>query len=247
MVAGRIQPWRAKDRPHDGLWVFASQMNKAQDRAELRRKFYVALTRVRDRLILTGSPGNAATFDEESGEFAVRFAPDARTMGRMLIEGLRRASWNAGDGAAPWLTESDALSTELGTFKPKREQTPFNPAFLLDNTPLGEFGVAGLRLYHHRCALNRINLHLHSNVRVFERIFQQVLPGRPHHLSSFGGGKHQRRRHHLDGLTIVSEYWLEHIKGWSPNRSCFLFPKGTRARGTMARTNRIWADDAPCS
>ena len=33
-------------------------MNKAQDKAELRRKFYVALTRVKDRLIITGSPGN---------------------------------------------------------------------------------------------------------------------------------------------------------------------------------------------
>ena len=39
VLAGRIQPWRANDRPQDGLWAFAAEMNKAQDKAELRRKF----------------------------------------------------------------------------------------------------------------------------------------------------------------------------------------------------------------
>ena len=91
VLAGRIQPWRAKDRPEDGLWAFAAEMNKAQDKAELRRKFYVALTRVKDRLIITGSPGNRSTFDEESGTLSVRFAPDPRTMGRMFIEGASKS------------------------------------------------------------------------------------------------------------------------------------------------------------
>jgi len=230
VVAGRIQPWRAKDRPHDGLWVFASQMNKAQDRAELRRKFYVALTRVRDRLILTGSPGNAATFDEESGEFAVRFAPDARTMGRMLIEGLRRASWNAGDGAAPWLTESDALSTELGTFKPKREQTPFNPAFLLDNTPLGEFGVAGLRLYHHPlCFESNQPPSAQQRARLLEAHLSAGATrttSPPLRLSveeNINGAAH-----HLDGTyDCQRKYWLEHIKGWSTEP--FMLPLSQKA------------------
>ena len=75
VLAGRIQPWRAKDRPEDGLWAFAAEMNKAQDKAELRRKFYVALTRVKDRLIITGSPGNVNSSMKRSGRFRSALLP----------------------------------------------------------------------------------------------------------------------------------------------------------------------------
>ena len=38
VLAGRIQPWRANDRPQDGLWAFAAEMNKAQDKARVAKK-----------------------------------------------------------------------------------------------------------------------------------------------------------------------------------------------------------------
>ena len=235
VVAGRIQPWRAKERPQDGLWVFASQMNKAQDRAELRRKFYVALTRVKDRLILTGAPGNASTFDEETGEFAVRFAPDSRTMGRMLVEGLRRASWKAGDGAAPWLTQKDLEATELGTlFKPARSQTAVNPAHLLSNTPLGEDGVHGLRLYHHPSCFDTVQPpSAQQRARALRRIFQPTAQRCPSH-------RHQAwlwRKTFAGQHTIWTarydcqrKYWLEHIKGWSTEPFELPNPKPTSTR-----------------
>ena len=218
VVAGRIQPWRAKERPQDGLWVFASQMNKAQDRAELRRKFYVALTRVKDRLILTGAPGNASTFDEETGEFAVRFAPDSRTMGRMLVEGLRRASWKAADGSAPWLTQKDLEATELPLFKPARSQTTVNPAHLLNSTPLGEDGVHGLRLYHHPSCFDTVQP---PSAQQRARALETHLANGPTMSKPPSPGlvveeNIRGAAHHLDStFDCPRTYWLEHIKGWS--------------------------------
>ncbi len=47
IVSGRINPWSSRDRPYDGLWEFAKNMDGAQRQAERRREFYVALTRVK--------------------------------------------------------------------------------------------------------------------------------------------------------------------------------------------------------
>ena len=216
VLAGRIQPWRAKDRPHDGLWAFTAEMNKAQDKAELRRKFYVALTRVKDRLILTGSPGNKSTFDQASGLLSVRFAPDPRTMGRMLVEGLRRASWRT-DTAAPWLSQDEADQGALPLFNPLKTEAPLNPAQMLTAMPLGENGLPGLRLYHHpdcfvttttqsaQARAKAMALHLASLSSVespptSQLALEENIKGAAHHLDAT--------------FSCERKYWLEHVKGW---------------------------------
>ena len=230
VLAGRIQPWRAKDRPEDGLWAFAAEMNKAQDKAELRRKFYVALTRVKDRLILTGSPGNASTFDEESGTLSVRFAPDPRTMGRMLVEGLRRASWRGG-GMVPWITGQELEKTELPMFDPQRAETPFNPAQLLTNARLGEDGLPGLRIYHHSSCFDRVDTAspqhraraLATHLDALEPL--EVSPGQPLRLVENIKGA----AHNLDAtFNCERSYWFEHVKGWPAEP--FRFPNTAEER-----------------
>ena len=218
IVAGRIQPWRAKERPKDGLWMFATEMNNAQDKAELRRKFYVALTRARDRLILTGTPGSRSTFDESSGALSVHIRPDPRTMGRMLIEGLRRASWEAQDATSPWLTESDLQQTELPLFTPQDTQTPLNPADLHSSAPLGENGVTGFRLYHHPlCFSPNPPMSVQQRVRALQQHLESGplrTPEEPTPVSIMQTIK--GAAHHLDAtLACPRKYWLEHIKGWT--------------------------------
>jgi len=216
VLAGRIQPWRARDRPQDGLWAFTAEMNKAQDKAELRRKFYVALTRVKDRLIVTGSPGNKSTFDETSGALSVRFAPDPRTMGRMLVEGLRRASWRTGT-AAPWLTQAEVEQATLPMFKPLKTETHLNPAQLLSAMPLGENGLSGLRLYHHPdCFVTAPTASAQARARAMARHVAGLTP-----LASTPGSpltveeNIKGAAHHLDSTFSCSrKYWLEHVKGW---------------------------------
>ena len=217
VLAGRIQPWKAKERPQDGLWAFTAEMNKAQDKAELRRKFYVALTRVKDRLILTGAPGNKASFDETTGLLSVRFAPDPRTMGRMLVEGLRRASWNA-QTPAPWLSADEVEKDMLPLFSSNATETPFNPTSLLDGSPLGINGLAGLRVYHHPSCFETMTTHSpQQRVRALathlERLGEaSVEDATPLLLEENIKGA----AHHLDATSSCArKYWLEHVKGWA--------------------------------
>ena len=217
VLAGRIQPWKAKERPQDGLWAFTAEMNKAQDKAELRRKFYVALTRVKDRLILTGAPGNKASFNESTGLLSVRFAPDPRTMGRMLVEGLRRASWNA-QTPAPWLSADEVEKDMLPLFSASATETPFNPTSLLDGSPLGINGLAGLRVYHHPSCFETMTTHSpQQRVRALathlERLGEaSVEDATPLLLEENIKGA----AHHLDATSSCArKYWLEHVKGWA--------------------------------
>jgi len=218
VVAGRIQPWLGQDRPMDGLWSFASQMNKAQDKAELRRKFYVALTRVKDRLIVTGSPGNTSTFDAESGVLSVKLQPDPRSMGRMLVEGIRRASWRAGDVTSPWLSQDDLTMEELPPFVPAKTEQPLNPHQLLENGQLGEEGLSGLRLYHHPDCFHQETppspqqrLRMMQQDLLAEPSGQPEAPHNPLRLSENLSGA----AHHLDAThECKRKYWLEHAKGW---------------------------------
>ena len=238
VLAGRIQPWRAKDRPEDGLWAFAAEMNKAQDKAELRRKFYVALTRVKDRLIITGSPGNRSTFDEENGTLSVRFAPDPRTMGRMFIEGLRRATWCAG-GDAPWVSAAELEAPVLPLFSSHQHQTALNPSALLNESQLGVHGLSGLRLYHHPLCFDPVDtaspqqraraLALH--LETVEATGLSTAP--PLRLQENIKGA----AHHLDAtFSCPRRYWLEHVRGWSTEP--FHLPQASPA----APPQRAWPE-----
>jgi ATP-dependent exoDNAse (exonuclease V) beta subunit len=219
VVAGRIQPWHAHERPVDGLWAFASEMNTAQDKAELRRKFYVALTRVKDRLIITGRPSSTSTFDAESGALSLVVKPDPRTMGRMWVEGLRRASWRAGDEHSPWLLSGDYGASSLPPYASSKVPVALNPALLLTNNPLGENGVPGMRLYHHpdcfhqttppspQQRLRMLEAHLdqstlnESDNDVILQPLRETIKGAAHHLDATEA--------------CPRRYWLEHMKGWA--------------------------------
>ena len=87
VIAGRIQPWKSKDKPEDALWMLAEQMNKAQNQAELRRQFYVALTRVKDRLIFVGSP-NAPCSISENSRIAMKINSKGNNMGDLMMDCL---------------------------------------------------------------------------------------------------------------------------------------------------------------
>ena len=219
VVSGRIQPWMAHERPFDGLWAFASQMNTAQDKAELRRKFYVALTRVKDRLIITGTPTNKSTFDDETGELSLTIKPDPRTMGRMWIEGLRRAAWAAESEGSPWLLPGDIEATSLSMYRPSKAIVSLNPSDLLFNSPLGEHGVSGIRIYHHTDCFGQVTPPSpQQQLRILEqhldsaKIVEDETEALIHPLRETIKGA----AHHLDATDACPRrYWLEHIKGWT--------------------------------
>ena len=219
VVAGRVQPWLTQERPLDGLWAFATQMNKAQDKAELRRKFYVALTRVKDRLILTGSPGDRTNWDATSGELAVNIKPDARTMGHMLFLGLRRAAWVAEASDGFWLQDEEVGCEVLPPYQPRRDPVPFNPALMLTDSPLGDEGVQGLRVYHHpNCFEHPSPPSPQQTIATLADVLRTVEAAVPEPALALTSTSVTLKgaAHHLDTTsTCPRRYWLEHIKGWS--------------------------------
>ena len=58
LISCRVNPWKSKKTPGHGLYELTSSMEKAQKRAERRREFYVALTRVKSHLIVCGINSN---------------------------------------------------------------------------------------------------------------------------------------------------------------------------------------------
>ena len=217
-VAGRVQPWLGAQRPQDGLWAFASEMNKAQDKAELRRKFYVALTRVKDRLVVSGAPGDRSEWDETDGRLAVNVKPDPRTMGYMLMQGLRHAAWLT-NTPHPLLVEADALDAEeMPPFSARRETVAFNPASMVSTAALGPNGVEGLRVYHHpSCFGQPPPSSPQARVRTLAQRLASAPPSEPSGPRSPPPtvAVMKGAAHHLDTTSACPRrYWLEHVKGW---------------------------------
>ncbi|MDP6899553.1 MAG: UvrD-helicase domain-containing protein [Candidatus Thalassarchaeaceae archaeon] len=59
IFAANPNPWLTGAKIESGVWTFAKMLQEAQIQAEARRLFYVACTRVKDILILAGSPNDS--------------------------------------------------------------------------------------------------------------------------------------------------------------------------------------------
>ena len=146
VVAGRINPWASRDRPYDGLWEFAKNIDSAQRQAERRREFYVALTRVEDHLILVGSPNTNCIVDESSSKLSFKSKPSKNTMGAMLLDGLRGISHRNHITDSPWLLPNDTFDATLSPYQ--ETHVKLDPFSLYQDAMLGGTSVDSIRIYH---------------------------------------------------------------------------------------------------
>lgn len=146
VVAGRINPWASRDRPYDGLWEFAKNIDSAQRQAERRREFYVALTRVEDHLILVGSPNTSCTIDESSNKLSFKSKPSKNTMGSMLLDGLRSLSHSNHIIDSPWLLPDDIFDATLSPYQ--ETLVKLDPYSLYQDAMLGGECVDSITIYH---------------------------------------------------------------------------------------------------
>ena len=146
VVAGRINPWASRDRPYDGLWEFAKNIDSAQRQAERRREFYVALTRVEDHLILVGSPNTSCILDESSSKLSFNSKPSKNTMGAMLLDGLRSISHHNHITDSPWLLPDDTFDIALSPYQ--ETLVKVDPFSLYQDAMLGGASVGSIRIYH---------------------------------------------------------------------------------------------------
>ena len=87
IISGRINPWPSLERPEDGLWEFTKNINSAQNQAERRREFYVALTRVENHLIIVGNSTNKGNICPDTGLLRFNSKPWDNTHGTYVDGG----------------------------------------------------------------------------------------------------------------------------------------------------------------
>jgi len=224
VLAGRINPWVSRDRPYDGLWQFTKNMDSAQTQAERRREFYVALTRVEDRLILVGSHTNELDEDAKEGCLELKKSkPNKRSMGLMLLEGLRGVAHSNSVTDSPWLLGKDEIGTPLTPYA--ESELIIDPLKLYRDSGLGGNAISSIRIYHSPDCFDSVKtksplsnwLEVETRVNKILKVtpptstpptnlpmISQSIRMSSHSLDT----SHECRRRH----------WLEHIKGWKPEK-----------------------------
>ena len=228
VIAGRINPWSSRDRPSDGLWEFTKCIDHAQRQAERRREFYVALTRVKNHLILSGSPIRNGEIDPKSKRLMVRVKPSLKTMGGMLVDGLRSLSHQNEVLDSPWLLDGDEFESPLTAFT----ETTLNldPYTLSNSASLGIPSLGGIKIFHSpQCFPNLKN---QTPLQQWYEVEQRM-----NSLSSEKTNEgpvplvHQILRipaHSLDSsFNSPRTHWLTEVKGWNPEPFYFFSNRNT--------------------
>ncbi len=146
IISGRINPWASLERPDDGLWEFTKNINSAQNQAERRREFYVALTRVENHLIIVGNSTNKGQVCQETGMIEFTSKPSQKTMGYMWMEGLRSSAHKQHQLGSPWLKPEDAGAEELTEYG--EHEVSLDPVTLYFNSQLGEGNIRSMAIFH---------------------------------------------------------------------------------------------------
>ncbi len=146
IISGRINPWASLERPEDGLWEFTKNINSAQNQAERRREFYVALTRVQNHLIIVGNSTHKGQICSKTGMLQFTSKPSDKTMGHMWIEGLRSIAHKQNQPDSPWLKSDDLDSAELGEYG--KHEVSLDPVMLYFNSQLGKGNIRSMAVFH---------------------------------------------------------------------------------------------------
>jgi len=217
VVAGRINPWTSRERPDDGLWEFAKRMDHAQRQAERRREFYVALTRVKDRLIVVGSPNDTAEVNADTHFLEFKSKPSMKTMGAMWLDGLRSLSHSNGQVDSPWLLSNDALDQPLERYE--ETKLSLNPRALFENSCLGGDAINSIHIYHSPDCFP--DLDVQTPLQKWNSLEAQLEKTPPQTPSPVGYAQvsdiMRMTAHGLDtSFACPRRHWLSEVRGWNP-------------------------------
>ena len=221
IVSGRINPWSSRDRPYDGLWEFAKNMDGAQRQAERRREFYVALTRVKDRLIVVGAPNTTCTLEESTNNLSFKSKPSMKTMGAMWMDGIRHLSYKNQVKDSPWLLPKDDFNKPLDTYS--ETKVSIDPYLLFNDSMFGGDNMKSIRVYHSPECFDIITeqtpLIRWKNIeeRATKLIEKSKLGLENNDSNIVVQHKIRMSAHGLDStFHCQRRHWLAEVKGWTP-------------------------------
>lgn len=113
LIAGNPAPWADGTKVDSPIWRITSHIQAAKVQAEARRLFYVACTRVEERLILAGGCGRPHYEPETDLIHLTLPGKELKVFGEMWLEALAQGAERCGDDTAPW-----GGSTKTRTFSP---------------------------------------------------------------------------------------------------------------------------------
>ena len=151
LYAGHPKPWSIDETPKSALWQHVRRLHQGRKDAEARRLLYVAATRVKERLILVGSPNGTEWNDEEGLVLPWKYSQSQTQLGQMWIESLRQGSWRRSELGSPWLDGSEDIGGSTPPISETKKDSPriLNPAILNRNANLGGKILNSLQIYHH--------------------------------------------------------------------------------------------------
>ena len=217
VVAGRINPWTSRERPDDGLWEFAKRMDHAQRQAERRREFYVALTRVKDRLIVVGSPSGTAEINTDTHLLEFKSKPSMKTMGAMWLDGLRNLSHSNRQDNSPWLLTNDVFDEPLQRYE--ETKLSLNPSALVENSCLGGDAIESIHIYHSPDCF--LDLDVQTPLQKWRSLETQLEKTPPQTSPPVGYAQvsdiMRMTAHGLDtSFACPRRHWLSEVRGWNP-------------------------------
>tara|TARA_B100001093_G_scaffold516803_1_gene596513 strand:- start:66608 stop:71581 length:4974 start_codon:yes stop_codon:yes gene_type:complete len=231
VVAGRINPWTSRDRPDDGLWEFAKRMDHAQRQAERRREFYVALTRVKDRLIVVGSPSRTAEIDVQTHRLTFKSKPSLKTMGGMWLDGLRSLSHQHSVHNSPWLLQGDVTGGELAAYT--ETVLSLDPFSLASDSQLGIESLDGIHIYHSPQCFPSVQTQTPlQDWHIVEQRMNALTVTEPDEIPPPPLVNQIMRMpaHSLDSShSCPRAHWLTEVRGWNPEPLYFFSPSAKRA------------------
>ena len=194
-------------------------MDGAQRQAERRREFYVALTRVKDRLIVVGSPNTKCTIEESTNNLSFTSKPSMKTMGAMWMDGIRYLSHKNQVQDSPWLLADDKFTEPLKTYS--ESEVSINPYMLFNNSMFGGENVDSIRVYHSPECFDIISedtpLGRWKNIekRAIKVINQPEIVSVKNDSNIVVQHRVRMSAHGLDStFQCPRSHWLTEIKGW---------------------------------
>ncbi len=138
------KPWLDQKDPISSVWNYIKILHESQVQAEARRLLYVAATRAKERLIISGSP-SGVVFGDSGIELEIKHGKTP-SFGSMLLESMRQSSATKSINS-PWLIGDEVLGVELTT-TPKKYQLCIDPVSVSMKSSIGVDNGIGIRIYH---------------------------------------------------------------------------------------------------
>ena len=219
LISCRVNPWRSKKTPGHGLYELTSAMEKAQKRAERRREFYVALTRVKSHLIVCGVKSNKSK-DDGYSKYDLKASHDS--MAHFLTEGLRGSAWRSDVQDSCWSFASDLKANELANADKSWSAKELDPYSVYLDSGLPDGCVKSIAIYHSPdCFEKEESESLTQSIEKMHNNFDKLKKNKSNVDIGFKEVTHKFRvtAHGLDtSYKCKRRHWLTRVRGWDPEK-----------------------------